>query len=68
MSLIANLSQTEGKKPYREYTLFHGIEQKKVLVPVAESSFFEDAFNNSEISKMGEIIELVSQYGGNVVE
>lgn len=66
MNLLNQLQQIEGKQAYRAYTVQHGIEMIKVLVPVVESVAFEQSFSNLQDRKKESILHLVESMGGKV--
>lgn len=65
-SLFNQIQAIEGKKPFQTYTIQHGIEHLRVLVPVANVKTFESAFKELKDKQKSTILQLVEQVGGKV--
>lgn len=65
MKLINDLEATVGKTAYQSYTIIHGIETIRALVPLKEVKDFEGAFNRSSKSKEA-ILEIVKSHNGKI--
>jgi hypothetical protein len=65
-SLLNQIQNIEGKKAYQTYTVQHGIEHLRVLVPVKQVQIFETAFKELKDKQKSTILQLVEQVGGKV--
>jgi len=66
MSLLNNVAALEKKVPYQTYTLKHGIETLKVLVPLKAVPIFEQEFKEQGDKSKPAIMQLVEKHGGRV--
>jgi hypothetical protein len=65
-SFINQLEAIQGKQAYQTYTIQHGIEQLKVLVPVKTVKTFEEQFSKLKDKQKASIVTLVEAVGGKV--
>jgi hypothetical protein len=65
-ALISQLEAVHGKQAYQTYTIQHGIEQLKVLVPVKTVKTFEERFSKLADKQKASIVTLVEAVGGKV--
>lgn len=62
--LLADLESTSGKKPWREYTIRHGIETFEVLIPFENTLTFESEIHNRKLTNRQAVIQFVMAHGG----
>lgn len=65
-NLLSDLDAQAGKVPYQSYTIKHGIEAFEVLVPLAESVFFEKKISTSNFPTRQSVLEVVTAFGGRL--
>lgn len=66
MSLLNNVAALEKKVPYQTYTLKHGIESIKILVPLKAAQVFEEEFKGLTDRSKSAITLLVEKHNGKV--
>lgn len=65
-SLINQVDESATKTAYQSYTITHGIEAIKVLVPLKEASLFESEFNAVTNKSKENLIEVVKRHSGKI--
>jgi hypothetical protein len=65
-SLLSGIDSVAEKIAYQTYTVKHGIEELKVLVPLKNAKMFEADFHaNTDHSKTA-LLEIISSHSGKV--
>ena len=65
-SLLTQINSGKQKTAYQAYTVKHGIESFKILVPLANTPVFEQQFKSLENTAKSVILKLVDQVGGKI--
>lgn len=65
-SLLNELDATAGKTAYQSYTIQHGIERIKVLVPLKNVQVFEAEFNATTDKSKNALLEVVTRHSGKI--
>ena len=65
-SLLNELEAAADKIAYQTYTIQHGIELIKVLVPLKNSLVFETEFHAAENKNKDALLEVVIRHSGKI--
>jgi len=65
-SLLNELDKNAGKTAYQTYTITHGIEEIRVLVPLTEVKNFEVEFNANKGKSKDALLEIVTRLNGKI--
>ena len=65
-SLLNELEANAGKIAYQTYTIEHGIEKIKVLVPLKNASLFEADFHATTDRTKDALLEVVTRHAGKI--
>ena len=62
--LLNELDANAGKTAYQSYTIKHGIERIKVLIPFKSASLFEEEFNAVTDKTKAALLAVVARHAG----